>query len=677
MKNKHSIYPNLFTELDLGFTKLRNRVIMGSMHLGLEEAKDGFTKMTAFYRERAEGGVGLIVTGGIAPNRRGMGAPKFARMNNKRTAEKHKMITQSVHDAGGKIAMQILHTGRYAYHPFSVAPSALKAPINPFKPSAMSERKIFKTIADFATSAVLAREAGYDGVEIMGSEGYLINEFIAPRTNKRTDNWGGSYENRMQFPLEVVKAARAKTGDDFIIIFRLSMLDLVQKGSEWQEIVQLAQELEKAGVTIINTGIGWHEARIPTIATSVPRAAFTWVTEKMREHVSIPLVATNRINTPEVAEKILANGQADLISMARPFLADPYFLTKAKDNRSDEINTCIACNQACLDHIFERKQVTCLVNPRACYETELNYLPTKKKKKIAVIGAGPAGITFATIANQRGHEVALFEKEDKIGGQLNLASQIAGKEEFKEMLRYFQKSVTDSTITLHLNTEVTIEDLHTGKYDEIILASGVVPRVPQIEGIENPKVLTYLDVLKNKVPVGKKVAIIGAGGIGFDIATYLSEKSGSLSLDEDRWAKRWGIDKEYKARGGLEKATPESSPRQITMLQRKKKKMGAGLGKTTGWIHRFELKSRKVKMLINVNYERISDQGLHIEIDDKKQIIEADNIILCSGQLSNDSLFNALKNKGLSVHKIGGADLAVELDAKRAIAQSARLAAEI
>ena len=670
-------FPQLLTELNRGHTTLKNRIIMGSMHLGLEEARGGFQKMAAFYRERAQGGVGLIVTGGIAPNFAGTGGPLFAKLTNSRTAQKHRLITEAVHEEGGKIAMQILHTGRYAYHPFAVAPSAMKAPISRFKPKALSSRKITKTINDFATCAALAREAGYDGVEIMGSEGYLINEFIAPKTNHRRDDWGGSFENRSRFPLEILRAVRQKAGHDFIVIFRLSLLDLVQKGSTWEEVVLLAKAIEQAGATIINSGIGWHEARIPTIATSVPRAAFTWVTAKLHSEINIPLVATNRINSPELAEKILAAGEADLISMARPFLADAEFVKKAAENRSDEINTCIACNQACLDHVFERKHVSCLVNPRACHETELNYRPVETPKKIAVIGAGPAGLSSAVIAAQRGHSVTLFESSDKIGGQLNIAVQVPGKEEFHETLRYFRRQLELLDVQLRLNTKADLPTLQTGNFDEIIIATGVRPRLPEIPGIDHPKVLSYIEVLRDKKPVGKNVAIIGAGGIGFDVATFLSQEGPSLALDRETWCEHWGVDRNYTHRGGLKSAATVSCERSITMLQRKKQKMGASLGRTTGWIHRFELKNRKVQMITGVQYTGIEDDGLHFSVNGKSQILKVDHIINCSGQISEDGLYRQLAAGGQTVHKIGGADLATELDAKRAIAQGARLAARI
>ncbi len=671
----HPKYPHLFAPLDLGFTTLRNRTLMGSMHTGLEEEKGGYEKMAAYFGERAAGGVGLIVTGGIAPDVSGWTGPFATRLTSKSSAEKHKVVTEAVHKHGGKIAMQILHTGRYGYHPFCVAPSAVKSPISPFKPWALSKRGINRTISHFARAAKLAQYANYDGVEIMGSEGYLINQFIAKRTNFRTDEYGGSYENRIRFALEVVRAVREAVGREFIIIFRLSMMDLVEGGSTWQEVVQLAKELEKAGVTIINTGIGWHEARIPTIATMVPRGAFSWVTKKMKGEVSIPLITTNRINMPHVAEQILADGHADMVSMARPFLADPELVNKAEQGREDEINTCIGCNQACLDHIFQRKLTSCLVNPRACHETELNYLPTTKRKRIAVVGAGPAGLAAATVAAQRGHSVTLFEASGEIGGQFNIAKQIPGKEEFYETIRYFNKQLQVTGVELKLNTWAN-EEMLAG-FDEVILATGITPNTPKIPGIDHPKVLGYLDVLRDKKPVGKRVAIIGAGGIGFDTAEFLSHSGPSTSQNLAAFLKEWGIDETNEATGGIEGVTahPEPSTREIYLLQRKETKVGDGLGKTTGWIHRSALKSKKVKMMNAVQYDRIDDQGLHITVGGKTQVLEVDNVVICAGQRSNNAMDTSLKAKGIAVHLIGGAFLATELDAKRAIDQGSRLAA--
>jgi 2,4-dienoyl-CoA reductase (NADPH2) len=672
-------YTHIFEPLDLGFTILKNRILMGSMHTGLEEEKNGLEKIAAYYAERAKGGVGLIVSGGIAPNVQGWTGPFSARMSSKKHAKHHKVITDAVHTAGGKICMQILHAGRYGYHPFAVAPSAIKSPISPFKPFKLKQSGIQRTVRDFANSAKLAKLAGYDGVEIMGSEGYLINQFITKRTNKRTDDYGGSYENRMRLPIELVKQTRESVGREFIIIYRLSMLDLVEKGSTWQEVVTLGKEIEKAGATIINTGIGWHEARIPTIATSVPRAAFTWVTKKMKEELSIPLVTSNRINMPETAEKILAEGHADMVSMARPFLADSEWVNKAAENKADEINTCIGCNQACLDHVFQQKVASCLVNPRACHETELNYLPTQKKKKIAVVGAGPAGLAASTIAAQRGHDVTLFDADTEIGGQFNMAKQIPGKEEFFETIRYFNRQIELHKVTVKLNTRVTAEDLENGNFDEIIVATGIKPRILQIVGIENSKVLNYIDVLKLKKPVGKRVAVIGAGGIGFDVSEYLAQEGESTSLNIDAWLKEWGIDKTMTARSGIEGVTAEvhPSPREIFMFKRSKGKFGGNLGKTTGWIHRSTLKKKKVQFINEVQYTKIDDEGLHYTQNGEAKVLVVDNIIICAGQVPFAALVAPLEEKGIKVHVVGGADVAAELDAKRAINQASRIAAKI
>ena len=671
-----SAYPHLLQPLDLGFTTLKNRVLMGSMHIGLEEAPQGYERMAAFYAERAKGGVSLIVTGGVSPNDDGVVFANGTKLDTVEEAEKHKVITQAVHKAGGKIAMQILHTGRYSYQANNVAPSAIQAPINPIKPKALSSAEVQQTIDDFANCAKLAQYAGYDGVEIMGSEGYLINEFIAARTNHRDDEWGGSYENRIRFPIEIVKRTRATVGENFIIIYRLSMLDLVEGGSSLEEVIQLAKEIEKAGATIINTGIGWHEARIPTIATKVPRAAFTWVTEKLKGSVSIPLITSNRINTPEMAEHVLASGHADMISMARPMLADPDFVLKASEGRSDEINTCIGCNQACLDHIFSMKIATCLVNPRACYETELIFKETNAVKNIAVIGAGPAGLSFATYAASRGHKVKVFDSNNQIGGQFNIAKTIPGKEEFYETLRYFKRQIElQPNIELVLNHTVTYEELSQANYDEIVVATGVTPRQLQFEGIDHPKVLSYIQVLKERVPVGKRVAIIGAGGIGFDTAEYLTHEGDSGSLNPEKFYAEWGIDTSYAHVGGLKQPELEKSEREIYLLQRKTAAVGAGLGKTTGWIHRTGLKHRDVKMIAGASYDKVDDQGLHITVDGQTTVLDVDNVVICAGQESYTAMFDQLKADGKNVHLIGGAKEAGELDAKRAIRQGAELAA--
>ncbi|MCO9049597.1 NADPH-dependent 2,4-dienoyl-CoA reductase [Acinetobacter sp. UC24323] len=671
-----SLYPHLLKPLDLGFTTLKNRVLMGSMHVGLEEAPGGYERMAAFYAERAKGDVGLIVTGGIAPNQAGLTFAHASKLDSTEEAEKHKVITEAVHAAGGKIALQILHTGRYSYQPEIVAPSAIQAPINPIKPKAMTSAEVQQTIDDFANCAKLAQYAGYDGVEIMGSEGYLINEFIAARTNHRDDEWGGSYENRIRFPVEIVKRTREIVGENFIIIYRLSMLDLVEGGSTLEEVIQLAKAIEKAGATIINTGIGWHEARIPTIATKVPRAAFTWVTEKLKGEVSVPLITSNRINTPEMAEHVLASGHADMVSMARPMLADPDFVLKASEGRSDEINTCIGCNQACLDHIFSMKIATCLVNPRACYETELIFKEVQSQKNIAVIGAGPAGLSFAVYAADRGHQVKIFEASHQIGGQFNIAKTVPGKEEFYETLRYFNRQIElRPNIELVLNHPATYEELSQSDFDEIVVATGVTPRQLQFEGIDHPKVLSYLQVLKERVPVGQRVAIIGAGGIGFDTAEYLTHEGESGSLNPEKFYEEWGIDTHYEHVGGLKQPKVEASEREIYLLQRKASSVGAGLGKTTGWIHRTGLKNRNVKMLAGVQYDKVDDQGLHITVDGKPTVLEVDNVVICAGQESFTAMYDQLKADGKSVHLIGGAKEAGELDAKRAIRQGAELAA--
>ncbi|RYV01575.1 NADPH-dependent 2,4-dienoyl-CoA reductase [Shewanella sp. OPT22] len=670
-------YPNLLQPLDLGFTQLKNRVLMGSMHTGLEEEKDGFSKLAQFYKERAEGGVGLIVTGGISPNFRGRLAPNASQLSYSWQVKKHKLVTDAVHSAGGKICMQILHAGRYGYHPLAVGPSKVKSPISPFTPSPLSSRQIHKTIKHYGRAAKLAQQAGYDGVELMGSEGYLINQFICNRTNKRNDQWGGSLENRCRLAVDVVNTVREQVGTDFIIIFRLSMLDLVENGSTWDEVVQLAKWLESAGVSIINTGIGWHEARIPTIATSVPRAAFSWVTEKMKQEVSVPLIATNRINTPEIAENIIASGQADMVSMARPFLADSHFVQKAENNEAQLINTCIGCNQACLDHTFKLKRATCLVNPRACYETELNITLTTNQKKLAVIGAGPAGIAFAMSAKQRGHEVVLFEQKSEIGGQFNLARKIPGKEEFNETIRYFHEMIKKLNIELKLNTQFEPKMVKENGFDEVILSSGVVPRQLTIDGIDHNKVSDYQQVLNGEVELGESIAIIGAGGIGFDVAHFIAEND-SITLDQNKWLDNWGIDKNYKNAGGLDDNEPvHQRDKKIYLMQRKTSKMGKGLGKTTGWIHRSVLKQHGVINMSGVNYEKVDDQGLHIKVGDKSEILAVDNVVVCAGQESNRKLLDALQATAVPVHMIGGVDIAAEVDAKRAIRQGVELALEI
>jgi 2,4-dienoyl-CoA reductase (NADPH2) len=670
-------YPSLFSPLDLGFTTLKNRMLMGSMHTGLEELSDGETRLAAFYAERARHGVALIVTGGIAPSPSGVTAPHGAVLNHKNQLAQHRVVTDAVHREGGKIVLQILHTGRYSYQPHLVAPSALQAPINPFKPHALSHEEILALIDDFAHCASLAREAGYDGVEIMGSEGYLINQFLALRTNQRDDEWGGSYQQRMRFAVEVVRKVRERVGDDFIIIYRLSMLDLVEDGSSFAEAVQLAQEIEQAGATLINTGIGWHEARIPTIATSVPRGAFRWVTQKLKSHVSLPLITTNRINSPDIAEDILISGDADMVSMARPFLADAEFMTKAAAGQADEINTCIGCNQACLDQVFAGKVTSCLVNPRACHETLMPIQKTVQAKRLAVIGAGPAGLASAINAAARGHQVTLFDAGSEIGGQFTLAMQIPGKEEFAETLRYYRQMLAKTGVILHLNQYVTASML--SDYDEVILASGIEPRLPDIEGVTHSKVLSYPDVLRNKVVAGQRVAIIGAGGIGFDIAMYLSQQGESTSQSISRFCEEWGIDTQLQNAGGLCKQTSPSarSPREIVLLQRKNSRPGEGLGKTTGWIHRTTLLARGVKMVSGVQYQRIDDEGLHIIVNGELQCLAVDNIVICAGQEPRRELAEPLRGMGKKIHIIGGADVATEIDARRAIAQGTHLALTI
>ena len=668
-------YPELMKPVDLGFTTLKNRVLMGSMHVGLEEAENGYARMAAFYAERARGEVGLIVTGGISPNARGRPMPWGAMLTTEEDAGHHRIVTDAVHAEDGKIAMQILHFGRYAYHPDLVAPSAIQAPINPFVPHALTTDEVEQTIEDFVHCAALARHAGYDGVEVMGSEGYLINEFIVTRTNQRDDEWGGSYENRMRLPVEIVRRIREKVGPNFIIIYRLSMLDLIEGGSTLEEVVRLGKAIEAAGATILNTGIGWHEARVPTIATSVPRGAFAWVTKRLKGEVSIPLVATNRINTPEVAEGLLSEGYCDMVSMARPLLADPFFVRKAREGKADQINTCIACNQACLDHTFSGKITSCLVNPRACHETELIIAPVVTAKRIAVVGAGPAGLSFAVTAAGRGHDVTLIEAANEVGGQFNMAGKVPGKEEFQETLRYFGKQLELTGVQVRLGARAEAHALADEGFDEIILATGVIPRTPGIDGIDHPKALTYLDVLRDEQPVGKTVAVIGAGGIGFDVSEYLVERHQPPSID--RFLRTWGVDPDYRTAGGRRAPEVDPAERQVVLMQRSSGKVGDGLGRTTGWIHRAALKANSVVTANGVAYRRIDDDGLHVTIGGDDRTIPADHVVICAGQESLRDLQDALVARGCSVHLIGGADVAAELDAKRAIDQGVRLAAAI
>jgi 2,4-dienoyl-CoA reductase (NADPH2) len=670
-----SRYPHLLTPLDLGFTTLPNRVLMGSMHVGLEEAEGGFARMAEFYAARARGGVGLIVTGGIAPNDEGRPYEGGARITTDAEAEQHRVVTDAVHEAGGRIALQILHFGRYAYHRDLVAPSPLQAPISPYPPRELSDADVERTIDDYARAARLARQAGYDGVEIMGSEGYLINEFIARQTNHRTDRWGGSYENRMRFPVEIVRRVREAVGEDFIVIYRLSMLDLVPGGSTLDEVITLARAVEEAGATIINTGIGWHEARIPTIATSVPRGAYTWVTKRLMGEVSVPLVTTNRINTPELAEQLLAEGHADMVSMARPMLADPDFVAKAAEGRPEAINTCIGCNQACLDHTFSGQITSCLVNPRACHETELVLSPTRRRKRVAVVGAGPAGLACAVSAAERGHDVTLFDAASEIGGQLNVARKVPGKQEFDETLRYFRTRLAELAVDVRLDTWVTADDI--AGHDEVVVATGVVPRVPDIPGVDHPRVLGYLDVLRDGAPVGDRVAVLGAGGIGFDVAAYLTDSGEKAHEDPGTYFRHWGVDLDYTGPGGLGTPDRPATPRTVHLLQRKTTKVGAGLGKTTGWIHRTELRHRGVTMVPGVVYDRIDDAGLHVTVDGESTVLEVDTVVLCTGQEPRRDLHEELVAAGRPVHLIGGADVAAELDAKRAIKQGTELAASL
>lgn len=672
MSSSHPNYPHLFQPLDLGFTQLKNRLLMGSMHLGLEETPGGFERMAAFYAERARGGVALIVTGGIGPNREGAAHAKAAILSDATQLPEHRQITQAVHDAGGKICMQILHTGRYAFSDKLVAPSAIKAPINPFTPHELSAQEIEKQISDFVNCASLAQQAGYDGVEVMSSEGYFLNEFVVAHTNQRDDEWGGDYDKRMRMPVEVLRRIRQRVGDAFIIIFRLSMLDLIEAGSNFDEIVALGKAIEKAGATMINTGIGWHEARIPTIATKVPRAAFSWVSAKVREHLTIPVITSNRINMPDIAEQVLARGDADMVSMARPFLADPEFVIKSEQGRADEINTCIGCNQACLDHIFVGKLTSCLVNPLACHETEYRINSSEHAQKIAVVGAGPAGLSFAINAAKCGHQVTLFDTANEIGGQFNLAKTIPGKQEFNETLRYFSRQLEISAVTLKLNHQVTTDELNQSDFAQVVLATGILPRTPDIDGIDHPSVLSYLDVLKG-AKVGKTVAVIGAGGIGFDVCEYITQGEQDSSQDISAFMAKWGVDMSLQARGGIAGITPavEVSPREVYLLQRKASKVGAGLGKTTGWIHRADLKMKGVKMINHCEYQKIDDEGLHLTVNGEPQLLKVDSIIICAGQLPRREIMQGLNKP---VHLIGGADVAGELDAKRAIQQGMKLA---
>jgi len=677
-----SAYPHLLAPLDLGFTTLPNRVLMGSMHVGLEEAENGFERMAAFYAARARGGVGLMVTGGIAPNAEGRPSPHGAKLTTAAEADQHRVVTAAVHAAGSRIALQILHFGRYASHPDLVAPSALQAPISRFTPRALSGDEVEQTVEDFVRTAELAQQAGYDGVEIMGSEGYLINEFIAAGTNHRTDEWGGDYRHRIRFPLEIVRRVRARVGAEFIIIYRLSMLDLVPGGSTLDEVVTLAKEVEAAGATIINTGIGWHEARIPTIATSVPRGAYSWVTGRLMGSVGIPLVTSNRINTPELAERLLADGAADMVSLARPLLADPEFVDKATRNQADTINTCIGCNQACLDHTFSGRITSCLVNPRACHETELVLTPTRRRRRVAVVGAGPAGLACAVTAAERGHAVTLFDAAADIGGQLNVARRVPGKQEFDETIRYYRSQLTRHQVDLRLGAAVAAGTLAAAGFDAVVLATGVTPRTPDIPGADHPSVVSYLDVLRDEVPVGPRVAILGAGGIGFDVAEYLTDAGdtdadGPEGDDTAAFFARWGVDTDYTAPGGLREPVRRPAPRTVHLLQRRTTKVGAGLGRTTGWIHRAELKQRGVRMLAGVRYDRIDDAGLHITVDGESRTLAVDTVVLCTGQEPRRELHAELLAAGCEAHLIGGADVAAELDAKRAILQGTELAAAL
>ena len=669
-------YPHLLEPLDLGFTTLRNRVLMGSMHTGLEDKVKDFPKLAAYFRERAAGGVGLIVTGGFSPNMEGWLYPMASKLSSRRELGRHRQVTDAVHEEGGKICLQLLHAGRYSYHPLSVSASSAKAPINPFRPRGLSTWGIWRQIKAYARAAKLAKEAGYDGVEIMASEGYFLNQFTCPRTNQRKDEWGGPVENRCRLPVEVVKHVREAVGEDFIIVYRLSMLDLVEGGNTWDEIVYQGKAVEAAGATLINTGIGWHEARVPTIVTSVPRAAFVDVTHRMKAELSIPVITTNRINDPQVGEDIIASGKADMVSMARPLLADAAFVNKAAAGKADEINVCIACNQACLDHTFQLKRASCLVNPRACYETELNFEPVTTAKSIAVVGAGPAGLAFSVEAAKRGHKVTLIERAEEVGGQFNMAKRIPGKEEFDHSLRYFERQLELAGVTVQLGTEATAESLLAGGYDEVVLATGVSPRVPQIDGIDHEKVLIYTDVLRHNAPVGKTVAVVGAGGIGFDVSEFLVQDE-SPTLDLKAWQAEWGVDMTVSAPGGLLPKQPEPPARTVYLLQRKDEKLGKRLGKTSGWVHRTSLIDKQVQMIGNVSYERIDDEGLHLFVGDEPKTLAVDHVVICAGQEPLRELVEGLEAGGASVHLIGGADVAAELDAKRAIRQASELAAVI